>query len=157
MKDNDVEDEEARKLFKLAAMTEMLQGCRKIGVPLTPFQTKRLGKKRETSFAEWPIVKAIVDWPIKKSMENSQTTEPAMPDCSIKINKSLLKPVDISPDILRVDDGLDPIQLHSCLVSNVNQLQRQIENVGNFIDVKVGEIRRSSRLEKDEFTRKSLI
>ena len=51
--------------------------------------------------------------------------------------KSLLRPVDVSPVLKKLEEGLDPIQLHNCLASNVNQLQRQVENLGNVVDLKV--------------------
>ena len=53
------------------------------------------------------------------------------------LSKSLLRPLDVSPHLRVLEDELDPIQLHSCLASNINQLQRQVENVGNLIDLKV--------------------
>ena len=131
------DDETQEKIFKMSAMTEMLHGCAHIGVPLTPIKIKRFGKPKQTPFAKWPIVKAIDGWSIKKSTKPDTSLDQMEKNLSIKINKSLLRPVDISDKMLEVDGGLDPMNLQSCLVSNVNQLQRQMENVGNVLDVKV--------------------
>ena len=63
LKEDDTEDpdeeDEARTQFKWSAMTEMLDGCAKIGVPITPLKTKQIGKTNEMPFASWPIVKAM--------------------------------------------------------------------------------------------------
>ena len=55
----------------------------------------------------------------------------------IKIAKSLLRPTDVAPVLMQIGEGLDPIQLLDYLASNVNQLQRQVENLGNVVDLKV--------------------
>ena len=63
------DSETARQEFKMSTLTEMLDGCGKIGVPLSPLKVKRFGKRNETDFASWPIVKAIGEWAIKRSRE----------------------------------------------------------------------------------------
>ena len=131
------DSETARQEFKMSTLTEMLDGCGKIGVPLSPLKIKRFGKRNGTDFACWPIVKAIGEWAIKRSRESDPALAAANAARPIKISKGLLNPVNVSSRLTEIGDDLDPMQLHACLTNNVNQLQRQVENICNVLDLKV--------------------
>jgi hypothetical protein len=67
---------------------------------------------------QWPLVKSLVDFGSGFRVENFDVT-------------------DISPILqTKVYDIIDPLQLFKCLSHNVDQLQRQIENIGNLLDLK---------------------